>query len=115
MQLGNIDVNYQTVANINYGSMASWIGMPSWTAELGAGAYQIISHYPRFKGNVGTITTYFDDPADNYWIKFGYWFEEQHKVQFGSIDAEMFTSALDEYIIQNGEPPDPLSPGYIGK
>jgi len=106
VMLGDQEVNFQAVANINYGFMAGEVGLPQWMAEAGAGVFQVWDHRGDWKNNVGGLSAWFDDPADNYWITFGYYLSNQQDISISS-----FTDYLMEYIKAYGFPPKPLSPG----
>lgn len=88
--------------------MASEVGLPRWFAEAGAGAFQVWDHLYNLKGNVGGIATWFDDPADNYWIRYGY---EYAQTTSGRITTNNFSKFLKDYILNTGTAPEPISPG----
>ena len=104
--LGDQEVNYQAVANINYGYMAGEVGLPQWVAEAGAGAFQVWDHRGSWNDNVGGSSTWFDDPADNYWIGFGYSLSTRP-----SITRSSFTYYLKKYTRVKGVAPEPIAPG----
>lgn len=110
VKIGDVSTNFQAVANLTYGTFAYKVGLPEKIALAGAGAFQLISHWGRFKGNVGPINTFFDDPADAYWIKFGYSIGKYNTYTNNGI-----RNSLNKYILKNGQSPNPLSPGYIGE
>ena len=85
---GGITTNYQAIANLTYGFMGTVIGMSSNLLEWVAGIFQIINNA---FGNEGILidTTYidnfesnFDDPFDNWWVKFGVYLREQIGVDY---------------------------------
>ena len=108
--LGGYSLNYQAIANINYGYMGGVVGLRKQLAMGGAGLYQIIDHTDNLKDNIGGPSTYFDDPADNYWIRFGYYIYGE--VGNERLTVSTLTNYLNEYIDNYGAPPEPISPGY---
>jgi hypothetical protein len=85
------------------------VGLPQWVAEAGAGAAQVMDHWKHPQGNLTfSPKTYFDDPADNYWIKFGYYYGQS---QPGKSSVNDFTNKMKNYMTNNGKPPDPLGSG----
>jgi hypothetical protein len=110
--IGGCDTSYQAVANINYGYLASVIGLPSWLAEGGAGAAQVFDHLDNLTDNVGGPGTYYDDPYDNYWIRFGYQLNSATNNRNGELNQRDFIMNLRRYMNTNGNPSEPISPGY---
>ena len=99
---GSSSINYQAVANSTYGIYAAEMGLPQWLAEAGAGAAQLIQD----SETAGGVGTFFDDPFDNYWINFGYWFQEQYGEDFGSLTDNDLIRAIDTYEEEYGDPPE---------
>ena len=83
--------------------------MAIWVAMAGAGGAQVVDHRDNLRENVGGPLTYFDDPADNYWIGFGYYVSG--KVGNDNISVDSLTNYLTDYIIAYGDPTEPISPG----
>ena len=106
--IGGMTLNYQAIANINFGAMGREIGMPSWMLEGGAGAFQVWDNR-RNPGNIGPLSTYFDDPHDNWMVRFGEWLYDQYGDKFGKLTPDQLTDALKKYQKDNGSPGDPLS------
>jgi hypothetical protein len=75
-------------------------------AEGGAGAFQMLSHQK------GSLSTWGDDPFDNYMIKFGYSLDEEPNSEAGQMTSDDFTDMFEKYIQKYGAPPDPLGAGY---
>ncbi len=103
--LGGHRLNYQAAANINYGYMASRLGLPQGMAEFGAGVKQIAT------GQKGSLWSWGDDPFDNYMVRFGYALDRETQAQAGSLTQDDFTRSLNSYMERYGEPPNPLEPG----
>ena len=106
--LGGVTLNYQAIANIHFGAMGRAVGMPGWLLEGGAGAFQIWDN----KNNpedIGKPGTFFDDPYDNWMIKFGIWLYDHYEDEFGNLTLDQLEEALDIYIEDNGTPGEPLS------
>jgi hypothetical protein len=59
--------------------------------------------------SVTQLRTWFDDPADNYWVKFGYSFG---KSTTNTVTIPLFTYSLNIFIQNNGIPPNPLARGW---
>jgi hypothetical protein len=57
--------------NFNYGIAAKAFGVPEFVGEVGAGIRQFFDYFKR-DSPMGGISTFFDDPKDNYMIKQGY-------------------------------------------
>jgi len=108
--LGGYSLYYQAIANINYGYMGGVVGLRKQLAMGGDGLYQIIDHTDNLKDNIGGPSTYFDDPADNYWKRFGYYIYGE--VGNERITVSTLTNYLNEYFDNYGAPPEPISPGY---
>ncbi len=99
-------LNFQAVANITYGAIGRSAGVPQWILESGAGAFQIWDNRndPSVFGPPGT---YFDDPYDNWMIRFGCWLFEQYGDQFGKLTKEQLEAAFKEFEKDNGSPGEP--------
>ncbi|OGO31775.1 MAG: hypothetical protein A2136_03665 [Chloroflexi bacterium RBG_16_54_11] len=108
IKLGGITLNYQAIANIHFGAMGRAVGIPGWLLESGAGAFQIWDNKDDLN-NIGTLSTLYDDPYDNWMIKFGIWLYDQYGDEFGNLTLEQFEEALNNYIEENGDPGEPLS------
>jgi RHS repeat-associated protein len=105
---GDTKMNFQAVANATYGMYAADMGLPQWLGESGAGVAQL-SQDPKTSGG---FDTYGDDPYDNYWVKFGYWFYKQYGSDFGSLTPADLKNGINTYNKTYGVPPDPLATGH---
>jgi len=105
---GDSKMNYQAVANATYGMYADDMGLPQWLGEYGAGFAQLIQD-PKTSGG---FDTHGDDPFDNYWVKFGYWFHKQYGSDFGSLTPDDLRNGIKTYEEAHGQPPDPLATGH---
>jgi RHS repeat-associated protein len=104
--LGGMKLNYQAIANINFGALGRAIGMPSWMLESEAGAFHFLQNFPK---GIGTYRTYFDDPFDNWMIKFGEWLFDHYGDDFGKLTPELLEEALNKYLDENDFPEGNLS------
>ncbi|MEA3439847.1 MAG: polymorphic toxin type 44 domain-containing protein [Chloroflexota bacterium] len=100
VQLGGYEFDYQALANIHYGYVGTAVGFPSLFLQVGAGIFQD-------EKTKGDITTYYDDPFDNYWIRFGIYLYNNYGSE--GLTENEFLSALDEFIEKHGDPGRPIT------
>jgi len=112
-------VNFQAVANLNYGAMGRECGFPLWFLEMGAGAFQFYDNVVKpkrllqpktWKQHIGTVGTFFDDPFDNYMINAGYSLAEEYDLS--NLTDEQLIQFYQQYSLDHGAPPNPLAEGY---
>jgi len=98
-------LNFQAIANIHYGAMGRAAGIPQSVLESGAGAFQI---YDNWGSNaIGTPSTYFDEPFDNWMVNFGGWLYDQYGDQFGKLTNKQLEEAYRKYKEEHGSPGQP--------
>jgi len=93
------ETHYEALANINLGYVGAAAGFNGLYLQAGAGAFQEAE-------TQGPITTGFDDPYDNYWIKFGIYLYRTYG-QDGLTEDE-FQSGLDYFLEKYGDPGKPI-------
>jgi RHS repeat-associated protein len=103
---GGRSVSFQAVANFTFGIAGASAGIAQWFNLAGAGFFQTRENDP---SQWGTIWTYFDDPHDAWWIKFGYETYYQFGASVTDLSPEAFGQWLEEYIHRVGGPPLPLN------
>ncbi len=108
--LGDQQLNYQAVANIFFGFEGRATGQVGWWLEASAGAFQVVRWARENPSNIGPVTTFFDDPFDNWSIGFGIFLYDLYGQKLDALTPEAFNQALQEYIEQYGAPPPPLNP-----
>jgi len=107
--LGNQKMNYQAVANITFGYLGKAAGIPGPVLEAGAGAFQLVDHIGKSPENIGPLSTYFDDPYDNWNINFGEYLYDQYGSDPSQLTTDTFEDSLNEYEDQYGIPGSPLN------
>jgi RHS repeat-associated protein len=105
--LGGFNLNYQTVANIAYGYTGSAAGFSSEVLQGGAGAFQLYQHgiQQRDWKQVGPSSTYFDQPLDNWSVKFGIYLYGKYGSDTSKLTPDEFAKSLQSYMKENGAPP----------
>jgi RHS repeat-associated protein len=105
--LAGQEYNFQAVANIYFGAMGRNVGIPLWILEGGAGSFQIRDNW-NAPNTIGSASTFFDDPYDNWMIKFGSWLYDNYGTKFSKMTPEDFTGAMKQYEMKYGSPGEPL-------
>ncbi len=100
-------MNSQLVANIHFGAIGRAAGFPEKLLEFGAGVFQIYDNGIKKNDwkSVGPPSCYFDDPRDNWGIKYGSWLYDNYGNRFGSMKRGEFSRAMKQYIRLKGAPP----------
>jgi Bacterial toxin 44 len=107
--LAGKELDYQAVANIHFGAIGRSAGMSQWLLEAGAGAFQIWDNR-NHPNNLGPPGKFFDDPYDNWMIRFGSWLYDHYGSRFGQLKPEDLNEAMERFEKENGPPRKPLSP-----
>ncbi len=71
IELGELVLNYQALSNIHFGYVGTRAGFDPILLQVGAGAAQYRTWANRDPANVGPISTFLDDPFDNWSIRAG--------------------------------------------
>ena len=103
IMLGGREISYQAAANIHFGFVGRAATFESEFLQLGAGLAQIDDH-----GFVLENVLYYGDQAfDNWCIRFGVYLHDLHGGwHLDQLTPEAFSGALEDFITENGEPPD---------
>jgi len=96
-------------ANINFGAIGRAVGIPQSVLELGASAYQIHDNWG--SDAIGTPSTYFDEPFDNWMVNFGGWLYDQYGDQFVKLTNKQLEEAYRKYKEEHGSPGQPEGGG----
>lgn len=110
--IGDVNLNYQAVANIHFGAIGRAAGFTEEFLLSGAGVFHVYDNGIKRGdwGNVGALENYFDDPYDAWMIRFGSWLYDNIGEKFGFLSDKDLTEAMKKYIQENGYPGEPISP-----
>jgi RHS repeat-associated protein len=100
VQLGaDYQTHYEALANIHYGYAGSAAGFNAFYLQAGAGFFQQAE-------TRGPITTFLDDPYDNYWIRFGIFLYNEYGTD--GLTEDEFNNALNGFLEKYGDPGKPI-------
>ncbi|MFZ5915972.1 MAG: RHS repeat-associated core domain-containing protein [Chloroflexota bacterium] len=113
VKLGGQTLNFDAVANMHFGFVGRAAGFSDKLLVAAAGIAQEMLYRdtqdPNDKG-VCNGTYYCDHPYASWSIQFGIYLYNEYRLE--GLDDEVFFSALEAYIAEYGEPPDP-PPGAV--
>jgi RHS repeat-associated protein len=101
VQMGEYQVNYQAMANIDYGYAGCSAGFDSVYLQAGAGMFQD-------ENSRGPWYTFGDDPFDNYWIIFGCNLSTTTGGGIYPLTIGAFTGNLNTWVNNYGLPGEPI-------
>jgi hypothetical protein len=104
--LGGREINYQAIANIHFGYVGRAAGMVNIVLEGGAGVAQLATWVTKDLSKVGPLVTNFDQPFDNWSIRFGIFLYDKYGQNPDALTPDALANAFDEFI-KNNPPPEP--------